>query len=349
MTLERIGFACKYLHHNQNNTKQIIEDLQKPLHNRVTTAAWLNRQSKAVAEERLWDLMQHNIAAYYKLVKYVGRLPASLRMVRLGSDILPVYSEATWSYFWQKPDVRAYCEHEFSRVGALARELDVRLSMHPGPYTVLASNSAAIVDNSVREIEYHADVIRWMGYGKKFQDFKCNVHISGKLGPSGILAVLPRLSTEARNTLTIENDENGWGIDASLELADNVALVLDIHHHWIRTGEYIQSNDDRFKRMIDSWRGVRPVIHYSVSREDLLVGFDPTVLPDMQSLLDAGYNKQKLRAHSDYMWNQAANEWALGFWLHADIMVESKMKNLASIKLYEQYLEIIKKVVDFAA
>jgi UV DNA damage repair endonuclease len=128
-----------------------------------------------------------------------------------------------------------------------------------------------------------------------------------------------------------------------------VALVLDIHHHWIRTGEYIQSNDDRFKRMIDSWRGVRPVIHYSVSKEDLLEGFDPTVLPDMQSLLDAGYNKQKLRAHSDYMWNQAANEWALSFWLHADIMVESKMKNLASIKLYEQYLEIIKKVVDFAA
>jgi UV DNA damage endonuclease len=55
----------------------------------------------------------------------------------------------------------------------------------------------------------------------------------------------------------------------------------------------------------------------------------------MDDLLTEGYKKQKLRAHSDYMWNHTANEWALSFLPYADIMVESKMKNLASIKLYE--------------
>ena len=69
---------------------------------------------------------------------------------------------------------------------------------------------------------------------KSFQDAKCNVHISGRKGPArDTLHVLPRLSPEARNTITIENDEMSWGIDASLELADHVALVLDIHHHWV--------------------------------------------------------------------------------------------------------------------
>jgi UV DNA damage repair endonuclease len=126
-----------------------------------------------------------------------------------------------------------------------------------------------------------------------------------------------------------------WGIDASLELANDLALVLDIHHHWVASGEYIQPTDDRFLRIVDSWRGVRPVIHYSVSREDLLVGHNPNTLPNMEELLEQGFKKQKLRAHSDFMWNGAVNDWALSFRDSADIMVESKAKNLASIALCE--------------
>jgi UV DNA damage repair endonuclease len=277
--------------------------------------------------------MVHNIKSYYNLIEYVGGLPNELRMVRLGSDVLPVYTEPTWSYFWRKPDVRQYCERHFPNVGAKARELDVRLSMHPGQFTVLASDNPDIVERSIEEFEYHVDVARWMGFGQQFQDFKINVHISGRKGPAGIIDVYPRLSTEARNTITIENDENSWGIEASLELRKHLALVLDIHHHWVKTGEYILPTDDRFSRIVDSWRGVRPVIHYSVSREDILVDHDLDTLPDMEKLLEQGYKKQKLRAHSDYMWNNAVNEWALSFRDTADIMVESKAKNLASMKL----------------
>ena len=269
------------------------------------------------------------------MIEYVGGLDNELRMVRLGSDVLPVYTEPTWSYFWRKDDVREYCEKHFRPVGDLARKLDVRLSMHPGQFTVLASDNPDIVERSIEEFEYHVDCIRWMGYGQQFQDFKCNVHIAGRKGPAGIQAVLPRLSQEARNTITIENDEMSWGTDASLELEKDVALVLDIHHHWVRTGEYIQPTDDRYLRIVDSWRGVRPVIHYSVSREDLLIGHDVDTLPNMEELLEQGFKKAKLRAHSDYMWNNAVNDWALSFRDTADIMVESKAKNLASSALLE--------------
>ena len=333
--IKRIGFACKYMHPDQTQKKKLLEDIQRPLNTRSTTVAWLNRQTKEVAEQRLWDIMVHNIQSYYNLIEYVGGLDNELRMVRLGSDVLPVYTEPTWSYFWRKDDVREYCEKHFRPVGDLARKLDVRLSMHPGQFTVLASDNPDIVERSIEEIEYHVDCIRWMGYGQQFQDFKCNVHIAGRKGPAGIQAVLPRLSQEARNTITIENDEMSWGTDASLELEKDVALVLDIHHHWVRTGEYIQPTDDRYLRIVDSWRGVRPVIHYSVSREDLLIGHDVDTLPNMEELLEQGFKKAKLRAHSDYMWNNAVNDWALSFRDTADIMVESKAKNLASSALLE--------------
>ncbi len=333
--IRRIGFACKYMHPDQTQKKKLLEEIQRPLNTRSTTVAWLNRQTKEVAEQRLWDIMVHNIQSYYNLIEYVGGLQNELRMVRLGSNVLPVYTEPTWSYYWRKPDVREYCEKNFARVGELARRLDVRLSMHPGQFTVLASDNPDIVNRSIEEFEYHVDCIRWMGYGQQFQDFKCNVHIAGRQGPAGIQAVLPRLSQEARNCITIENDEMSWGTEASLELCGDVALVLDIHHHWVRTGEYIEPTDDRFSRIIDSWRGVRPVIHYSVSREDLLVGHDANILPNMEELLEQGFKKAKLRAHSDFMWNRAVNDWALSFRDSADIMVESKAKNLASSALLE--------------
>jgi UV DNA damage repair endonuclease len=322
------------MHHNQNQKKKVLEELQRPLTEKCTTVQWLNRQSRDVAEQRLWDIMVHNAAAARKLVEYVGSLPPELRMVRLGSNQLPCYTQRDWSYYWKLPDVVAYCEREYAKVGEAARTLDVRLSMHPGQFTVLASDNPEIVERSIEEYEYHVNLLRWMGYGKQFQDFKCNVHISGRQGPAGIKAALKRLSPEARNCITIENDENKWGLDSSLELEKDVALVLDIHHHWCREGEYIQPNDDRIKRIIDSWRGVRPAMHYSQSREDVLKEFDSNVKPNMARLLDTGYKKAKLRAHSDYMWNDAVNRWALSHWEWADIMVEAKCKNLAVGQLY---------------
>lgn len=324
----RVGFCCKYV---APHPKKIFESVDG-YNTGTTTISWLKRQTRDVAEQRLWDLTVQNLEATRRLVEKVGEQNEQLRMVRLGSDILPAYTHDDWSAFYKRADVLGLLERGFAQIGEVARSKQVRLSFHPGQFTVLASENPGIVNNSIEEFEYHADMARWMGYGKSFQDFKINVHISGKKGPAGIIDALPRLSTEARNCITIENDENCWGIESSLELAKHCALVLDIHHHWIRTGEYIQPTDDRVLRVIDSWRGVRPAMHYSVSREDVLVGHSTTVMPDMAALLAQGYKKQKMRAHSDFYWNSAVNDWAAGFGKDFDIQCESKCKNLASFE-----------------
>jgi len=340
--IKRIGFACKWINDPSEVDGMKINARDRDLNTGSTTVAWLNRQEPKVAEQKLWDLMVRNIESIHKLVERVGTLDDELRMVRLGSDILPVYTQHDWSWFWRQTDVRSYAEKHFAEVGSLARSRNVRLSFHPGQFTVLASDSPDIVQRSIEEFEYHVDMARWMGYGKTFQDFKINVHIAGRQGPSGIRSALARMSPEARNCLTIENDEMTWGIESSIELVKDCALVLDIHHHWIKTGEYIEATDDRVKRIIDSWRGVRPVIHYSVSREDCLIAHPGHIRPDLSSLLEQGYKKAKLRAHSEFYWNTAVNEWALTFRDQFDIMCESKAKNLASFALHEQD-NVIKK------
>lgn len=331
---KRIGFACKL---SEIHPKKGIVSIPK-YNTGTTTVSWLRRQTRAAAEEKLWSLMKQNIESTKCLIEKVGNYDPYLRMVRLSSDILPVYTEPNWRYFWQLSDVRQYAERQFAEVGKVARDKDVRLSFHPGQFTVLASDNPNIVTKSIEEFEYHADMVRWMGYGQLFQDFKINVHIAGRRGPAGIREAYKKLSPEAKNCITIENEENTWGLDECLSLSDIMPIVLDIHHHYIREGEYIEVTDDRVKQVLDSWRGLRPTLHYSQSREDLL---DPTLhikRPIMSLLLGQGFKKQKLRAHSDFMWNQEVNNWAYDFWDCFDVMVEAKAKNLASYKLYEDWM-----------
>jgi len=335
--ISRIGYACKWLNDPSECGGMKVNAVDRDLNGRSTTMRWL-REHPAEAEQRQWDIMNHNAAAAVRMIERVATLPANRRMVRLGSEMLQGYTEPSWIDWWQRQEVQDHCARIFAPIGETARRLDVRLSFHPGQFCVLASENPGIVERSIEEFEYHADMVRWMGYGRSFQDFKINVHISGKRGPAGIIETLGRLSPEARNCITIENDENSWGIDASLELANHCALVLDVHHHWIKTGEYIEAGDDRVKRIRDSWRGVRPVAHYSVSREDVLVGHCAATRPELESLLAQGYKKQKLRAHSDFYWNQACNDWIVTFCDDFDIMCEAKGKNLASQQVYEHFV-----------
>ena len=334
-TTKRIGFACKWAEINKKGEIASAEGLNTG----GTTFAWAKRQtSSKVVEDKIIDVAKTNIMNTHNLVKKVASLPEPLRMLRLTSDMFSFYTMDEYKYFWKSPYVQNLLEHWMAPIGETARANNVRLSFHPDQFVVLASETESIVNKSIEEFEYHTDMARWMGYGKTFQDMKINVHISGRQGPAGIRKAYQRLSPEARNCITIENEENAWGLDDCLSLSDLLPIVLDVHHHWVREGQYLDSNDARVARVLDSWRGVRPTMHYSVSREDVLVGHDSNSLPQMATLIESGHKKQKLRAHSDFYWNKEVNNWVISFTNQFDIMCESKGKNLASMELYQQAL-----------
>lgn len=333
--IKRIGFACKWAEINKKGEIASTEGLNTG----GTTYAWAKRNTRSKVEDKLIEVAKKNILNTHSLVKRVATLTPELRMLRLTSDMLSFYTMDEYKDFWTRQDVQDSLERWFAPIGKTARDNDVRISFHPDQFVVLASDREEVVNKSIDEFEYHVDMARWMGYGKNFQDIKINVHISGRQGPDGIRRAYQRLSPEARNSITIENEEISWGLEDCLSLGDLLPIVVDIHHHWVKTGEYIEVNDDRVKMVIDSWNGVRPTMHYSVSREDLLVQHCRNTRPDLNALLESGHNKQKVRAHSDYYWNHAVNEWAVSHNEWADIMCESKAKNLASFRLYDTYIK----------
>lgn len=338
MTHPRIGFACMYKHPERNLSVSALKLIEGPLNPRTTTLRWMDSVSPQVAQARLLEVVLHNLQAQLRLLEFVAKLPPTLRMLRLSSDLLPFYSHPKVAAFYQDPAIEQQLIAGFAAIGDLARTSDIRLSFHPGQFCVLGSDNPGVVENSLAEFEYHADMIRMMGYGRRFQDLKCNVHIAGRLGVEGTRAVWPRLSEVARNCITFENDEKTYGLDHCLQMADLAPVVLDIHHCWINENEYIAPDSPRVRRVIDSWRGVRPALHYSQPQESLqALGFDAEHKLEMDALLKV-VSKRDLYPHSCQMWNRWTNDYALQFLDRFDIMIESKDKNVASLAFYEYSL-----------
>jgi UV DNA damage repair endonuclease len=324
----RFGFCCKYI--PEDGSAQAARDMNTS----TVTMAYLGRIAPQDAFDKLASVVAHNLEAFRLQVEHVAARPKLERLHRLSSDLLPGYTHPACGEFYRDPDLRRLIESKLSAIGQLARASDVRLSMHPGQFCVIASANPNAAANGLAEFEYHAEVMTLMGYGEGWHPHGAHINIHGgakAMGAEGIRSGLARLSDTARNLITIENDEVSFGLDDLLPLVDDVPLVLDLHHHWIMSrGEYIEPDDPRITRIVASWRGVRPVSHVSVSREDLLPDQDIAALPDFQALVEAGIKPKDLRAHSDLMWNQAVNDLVVRHLSWSDFEIEAKLKNIAT-------------------
>lgn len=322
----RLGFCCKFIGPEPEASRSM---------NLVgVTMAYLARLEPAAAFDKLAAVVAHNLAAVRRQVEHVAARPRLERLHRLSSQILPGYTHPSCAAFYRDRDLRALIETSLAATGEVARAGGVRLSMHPSQFCVIASASEAALRNGVEEFEYHAEIMTLLGYGRGWHPHGAHVNIHGGariVGAEGFRYGLARLSRTARDLITVENDEVSYGLDDLLPLADDLPIVLDLHHHWIASrGEYIEPDDPRVERIVASWRGVRPISHVSVSREGLLAGHDDGTLPDFGALVARGIKPKDLRAHSDLMWNRAVNDLVARHLAWSDFEVEAKHKNLAS-------------------
>ena len=150
----RLGFACKYLHPDQTQKKKVLEEIQRPLTEKCTTITWLNRQTREVAEQRLWDIMEHNGAAAKRLIEYVGGLPNELRMVRLGSNQLPFIHRMTGVIFGVSLMSTKSRTTLFSSGSQLHVSLMFRVSGIRAVYCFGKSDNSDVVNRSIEEFEY---------------------------------------------------------------------------------------------------------------------------------------------------------------------------------------------------
>lgn len=334
----KIGFCSKWL----SPTGDLKEE--KRLNQVDVTISRLARLTPSEREKLLWEKTTHNMRSLSALIGVVNQLPEELRMFRITSDLLPCYSHEYATSIYKQSHFKTLVEDTFVAIGEQVKAAGTRIVFHPDHFVRLNSGDDVITERAVMCMELHADFFRMMGLSSGWHDggAAINIHIGGKDGGiSGFREGFDLLSDEAKRLITVENDEFSFGIDDLLEVADLCPIVTDIYHEWVFSkGEYLQADDDRIKDVIiPSWRGARPLGHFSQPKENVSPTLRSDKLPSYTDIKNTGLSAIKLRSHSYDCWNSEMNKWAISHLDWMDIEVEAKGKNLAVDTLYRQWKE----------
>jgi UV DNA damage endonuclease len=256
---------------------------------------------------------------------------ARIRVYRLSSATVPYGTHPDLPELDFRRQIAA-CEPQLAALGSRARALGLRLSTHPGQYTVLNTPRDDVAAKALLDLEQDAALFDAMGLGP---EATIVIHVGGLYGDRAaaldrFCARWERLSPRARARVAVENDERAFTVDDVLELHRRlgVRVVVDNHHHRCNPGPAHRELGTALSAAYATWpAGTRPKAHLSSPRTELRVLGRGKAARPVPPLLDQ---------HADF-----ATPWDLAELLRAapgplDVMVEAKAKDLAVLWLREQ-------------
>jgi UV DNA damage endonuclease len=213
--------------------------------------------------EKLQGLVRGNIADLRAILRWNAERGISL--FRMGQDLIPFASHPAFPYDWE-------AEHgeELGGVGALARDLGIRLSMHPGQYINPGSPKPEVVERSLWELRYVARVFDLLGN----HDSVAVLHMGGAYADRTASAArfVGALHPEEKvlRYLALENDERVWTVAEVVETsrALGIPAIADAFHHGLNPGNL--TLEEALDVALPTWdpRGVRPKLHLSSQDPD---------------------------------------------------------------------------------
>ena len=234
----------------------------------------------------------------------------NIKLFRLSSDMFPWASEygiKNSPYYMRIKTILQAC-------GLYAKNNNIRITTHPGPFNVLVSPNEKVIQNTITDLELHGDVFDMLGLEHSPYN-KINIHCNGVYGDKKsamdrFCENFKRLSPSVQTRLTVENDdkESMYSVKDLMYIHEKIGIpiVFDYHHHKFCTGGL--SEEEALKLAVSTWpKGITPIVHYSESKS-----------------LHENNSKLKPQAHSDYI-TALPNTYGLDL----DIMVEAKQKELS--------------------
>lgn len=179
-----------------------------------------------------WERLEETLAGNLDCLEEIVRWNAAhgLLFLRITSDLVPLASHPKNSFPWDE----AFAER-FAAIGALIRRFGMRISMHPGQYTLLNSPRRPVVEAALADLRYHARVLSLLGLDRTA---KIQIHVGGVYGDKEramvrFLRAVEGLPLAVRERLVIENDERFYTLADVLRLhrESGLPVVFDVFHH----------------------------------------------------------------------------------------------------------------------
>ena len=263
------------------------------------------------------ELAAQNCRGLRRIIEW--NVDHDIRFYRITSDLIPWYSQYDLD---ELPNSDVVLDL-LTDVGDLADEYDLRLTFHPSHFVKLASPTESVVDNAIRDLECHGDLMDAMGLSRSPYN-SINIHIGAHYSDKAataerFCAAVDRLPPAVGDRLTVENDdkESLWSVPELVDSVHNeigMPVVYDaLHHQFSDRG---LTGREALDQAVDTWPDdVRPIIHYSEPRR--LHEADPSVSP---------------RNHSDYVAGPIDT-----FGREVDVMIEAKMKEQAVMRYRQRH------------
>ncbi|KAH7122330.1 UV-endonuclease UvdE-domain-containing protein [Dendryphion nanum] len=207
-----------------------------------------------------------------------------IKFMRLSSEMFPFASHDVYGY-----KLAPFAADTLAEAGKVIAELGHRVTTHPGQFTQLGSPRKEVIENSIRDLEYHAEMLSLLKLPpQQDRDAVMILHLGGAYGdkPAAIARFrenYARLSGSVKKRLVLENDDVVWSLHEILPLCQelNIPCVLDFHHHNIlfdstQIREGTKDVVEVFPAIIETWdrKNITPKMHYSEPCPGAITGRD---------------------------------------------------------------------------
>ncbi|MHA2390670.1 MAG: UV DNA damage repair endonuclease UvsE [Promethearchaeota archaeon] len=215
---------------------------------------------KNYSEQRLKETIKNNLNCLREILEFNAY--NKLLFFRITSDLIPFASHPIMTFNWED-----YFKSEFQKIGLYIKKHNMRITMHPGQYTVLNSKNEKVVVNSIEELRYHCKILELLGLDSTA---KIVTHVGGVYGDkkSSIKRFIKRyseLDDIIKSYYVIENDDVSYNVTDTLTINNEteIPIILDSYHHYCNNlGESLEA---AIEKVFKVWRekdGL-PIIHYS--------------------------------------------------------------------------------------
>ena len=230
----------------------------------------LGRPDMKAHDGRRWQNNPHlrvSIGYLKAIFDYLDEV--DIRLFRISSGVAPYITHPDLPQFWNQIEE---CREELAELGELARRYDLRLSTHPGQYTLLNAPDPKIYEASLRDLKYHTDLLDALDLGPQH---KVITHVGGVYGDKGaslerFVARYPLLPANVRARLVLENDETHYALADVLWVHERtgIPVVWDWLHHDANNPAGIPAAEATRLAGATWPAGQTPKIHYSTQRRE---------------------------------------------------------------------------------
>ena len=303
--MKNIGYCCIPIGCNEGKPKKEHITVNRGMVRRTFDAKGLPYVSELVIE---------NLKDTLKVLDY--NLKNHIYIYRLSSDSFPWMSEYEFS---DLPNFKLI-QVLMAQIGEKIKSNNIRVSYHPGPFNVLASENPSVVEKTIKELNKHAELMDLMNLDKT-TFYPINIHINTTKPTREEAAVrfceqFENLSESCKLRLVVENDDgpNQYSTKILYDLIYKkigIPITHDFHHH--NYGPQDISQEEAIKLACSTWGDIKPMTHMS----------SPKTLEDTSG---------KQTAHADYIYEEIKT-----FGLDFDTELECKMKDLALLRYRAQF------------